>query len=204
MSGSFSCFDTELCKGPRKQTRRHCENETKQACPNLTGPACWHQPSELEIRMPHERTRRPAHPSSPSFHTSPGRGAKGAFPTGPMGDRAHAMADRSSQDRRARTGEDAQLVACARATLQVGRGGCNAPSIYCDTNLGTIVDRSTPNSYMTDKEPWLYTSSPLTPLHPRCSPPPPLEKRVRLWGVHWHRTDWRLLGCTPRIHLQTV
>jgi len=34
--------------------------------------------------------------------------------------------------------------------------------------------------------------------------PHPLPKRVRLWGVHWHRTDWRLLGCTPRIHLQTV
>jgi len=35
--------------------------------------------------MPHERTRRLAHPSSPSFHTSPGRGAKGAFPTGRWG-----------------------------------------------------------------------------------------------------------------------
>jgi len=97
--------------------------------------------------MPHERTRRPAHPSSPSY-TLPGRGAKGAFPTLPIGDRAHAMTDRSSQHRRARTGEDAQRVACARATLQIGRGGCNEPSMYCDTNLGKIVDRSTPHSYI--------------------------------------------------------
>jgi hypothetical protein len=48
---------------------------------------------KVDVMRPHERTRRPAHPSSPSFHTSPGRGAKGAFPTGPMGDRVHAMAD---------------------------------------------------------------------------------------------------------------
>ena len=82
------------------------------------------------------------------LHTLPGRGAKGAFPTGPMGDRVHAMADRSSQDRRARTGEDAQRVACARATFRVGRGGYTASSMYCDTNLGKIVARSTSNSYI--------------------------------------------------------
>jgi len=98
--------------------------------------------------MPHERSRRPAHPSSPSFHTSLGRGVQGAFPTGLMGERAHAMADRSSQDRRARTGEDAQRFSCARATLQVGRGGCNAPRMYCDTNLGKSVDRSNFISYI--------------------------------------------------------
>jgi len=32
--------------------------------------------------------------------------------------------------------------------------------------------------------------------------PHPSPKRARLWGVHWHRTDWCLLGCTPRIHLK--
>jgi len=98
--------------------------------------------------MPHERTWRPAHPSSPSFHTSPGHGAKGAFPTGPMGDRAHAMADQSSQDWRARTGEDAQWVACARAPLQVRRGGSTTTSMYCDTNVSKIVARSTSNNYI--------------------------------------------------------
>jgi len=124
----------------------------------------------FETRMPHERTRRPAHPSSPSLHTSPGRCAKGAFPTGPMGDRAHAMADWSSQDRRERTGEDAQRVACTRATLQVGRGGCNAPSMYCDTNLGKLVDRSTPNSYIR-----CFLPQPFVPACPM--PCPCLRKR---------------------------
>jgi len=120
--------------------------------------------------MPHERTRRPAHPSSPSFHTSPGRGAKRAFPTGPMGDRAHAMADRSSQDQRARTREDAQRMACARATLQVGRGGCNAPSMYCDTNFGKSVDRSNPISYIR-----CFLPQPFVPACPM--PCPCLRKR---------------------------
>jgi len=34
--------------------------------------------------------------------------------------------------------------------------------------------------------------------------PHPLPKRARLWGVHWHRTGWRLVGCTLEFHLQTV
>jgi len=50
----------------------------------------------------------------------------------------------------------------------------------------------------------LVVSSFNTTLHPRCSPPPPLAKRARLWGVHWHRTGWRLFGCTPTIHLEMV
>jgi len=33
-------------------------------------------------------------------------------------------------------------------------------------------------------------------LYTRCSPPQPLAKSARLWGVHWHRTGWRLAGCT--------
>jgi len=41
--------------------------KTKQACPNLTGPACWHQPAELQTCMPQEKPRPPAHPSTPSF-----------------------------------------------------------------------------------------------------------------------------------------
>ena len=43
------------------------------------GPACWHQLSELETRMPHEKPRPLMHPSSPSFHTLPARSTRGAF-----------------------------------------------------------------------------------------------------------------------------
>ena len=56
-----------------------------------------------------------------------------------MAQRAHFPRGRWETGRRARTGEDAQRVPCARAMLQVGRGGCNEPSMYCDTNLGKIV-----------------------------------------------------------------
>jgi len=66
--------------------------ETNQACPNLTGPACWHQPVELETHMPHEKPRPPAHPSSPSFHTSPALVTKDAFHTKHLWVRAHAIA----------------------------------------------------------------------------------------------------------------
>jgi hypothetical protein len=55
--------------------------KTKQACPNLTGPACWHQPAELQTRMPQEKPRPPAHPSTPSFHTSSAPSTKGVFHT---------------------------------------------------------------------------------------------------------------------------
>jgi hypothetical protein len=61
-------------------------------------------------------------------------------------------------------------VACARATLQVGRGRCNAPSMYCDTNLGKIVDRSTPNSYIR-----CFLPQPFVPACPM--PCPCLRKR---------------------------
>jgi len=61
-------------------------------------------------------------------------------------------------------------VPCTRATLQVGRGGCNEPSMYCDTNLGKIVDGSTPNSYIRCFLPH--------PFVPTCSMPCPcLRKR---------------------------
>jgi len=53
------------------------------------------------------------------------------------------------------------------------------------------------------KWPWLYP--PATPHLARAAHlPHPSPKRARLWGVHWHCTDWRLLGCTPSIHFQTV
>jgi len=55
--------------------------KTKKACPNLTGPACWHQPAELQTRMPQETPRPPAHPSTPSFHTSSAPSTKGVFHT---------------------------------------------------------------------------------------------------------------------------
>jgi len=85
--------------------------------------------------MPHEKPRPPEHPSSPSFHTSPAPSTKGAFHTKQRWVRAHAMADQSSQDWRARTGADTQRVAYARALLQVRRGGRTTTSIYCDTNV---------------------------------------------------------------------
>jgi len=53
------------------------------------------------------------------------------------------MADQSSQDRRARTREDTQRVAYARALLQVRRGGHTTTSMYCDTNVSKIVACST-------------------------------------------------------------
>ena len=98
--------------------------------------------------MSHEKPRPPAHPSSPSFHTSPALGAKDAFHTKKLWARAHAMADQSSQDRRTRTGEDKQRVAYARVPLQVRRGGRTTTSMYCDTNANKIVARSTSDSYI--------------------------------------------------------
>jgi hypothetical protein len=55
--------------------------ETKQACPSLPGPACWHELAELDKRMPHERPRQLAHPSSSSFHTSPAPNTNSTFHT---------------------------------------------------------------------------------------------------------------------------
>ena len=60
-------------------------------------------------------------------------------------------------------------MTCARATLQVGWGGCNAPSMYCDTNL-EIFDRSTPNSYIR-----CFLPQPFVPACPM--PCPCLRKR---------------------------
>jgi len=62
--------------------------------------------------------------------------------------RVHAIADQSSQDRRARTGEDTQRVAYARALLQVRQGGRTTTSMYCDTNVSKIAARSTSNNYI--------------------------------------------------------
>jgi len=53
------------------------------------------------------------------------------------------------------------------------------------------------------KWPWLYPPSTLHPTR-TAHLPHPLPKRARLLGVYWHRTGWRLVGCTPRIHLQMV
>ena len=61
-------------------------------------------------------------------------------------------------------------MACARATLQIGRGGCNEPSMYCDTNLGKIVDRLTPQSYIR-----CFLPQPFVPACPM--PCPCLRKR---------------------------
>jgi len=98
--------------------------------------------------MPHEKPRPPAHPSSPSFHTSPAPSKKGAFHTKQRWVRANAMADQSSQDRRARTGADTQRVAYARASLQVWRGGRTTTSMYCDTTVSKLLARSTFDNYI--------------------------------------------------------
>ena len=58
------------------------------------------------------------------------------------------MANQSSQDQRARTGEDTQRVAYARSPLQVRRGGRTTTSMYCDTNVSKIVARSTFDNYI--------------------------------------------------------
>jgi len=115
--------------------------------------------------MPHEKPQPPAYPSSPSFHTSPALGTKDAFHTKQVWVRAHAMADQSSQDRRARTGEDAQRVVYARALLQVRRGGRTTTSMYCDTNVRKIVARSTSDSYI-----WCLLPQPLVPACPMPCP----------------------------------
>jgi len=77
--------------------------------------------------------------SLPSFHTSPALGTKDAFHTKHLWVRAHAMADQSSQDRRARTGKDTQRVAYARAPFQVRRGGRTTTSMYCDTKVRKML-----------------------------------------------------------------
>jgi len=99
--------------------------------------------------MPHEKPRPPAYPSSPSFHTSPAPSTKGVFRTKQRWVRAHAIADQSSQDRRARTGADTQRVAYARALrLQVRQGGRTTTSMYCDTNVSKLLARSTSDNYI--------------------------------------------------------
>jgi len=51
--------------------------------------------------------------------------------------------------------------------------------------------------------PWLYPPS--TPHSIRAAHLfHPSPKRACLWGVHWHRTGWRLVGCTLRFTFQTV
>ena len=93
--------------------------------------------------MPHEKPRPLAHPSSPSFHTSPAVDTKDALYTKQLWVRAHAMANQSSQDQRPQTGEDTQRVAYAPAQLQVRRDGRTTTSVYCDTNVSKMVARST-------------------------------------------------------------
>jgi len=70
-----------------------------------------------------------------------------------------------------------------------------------------------------DLQPWHFTNNRLSfpppdnslgcTLYPPSTPhftrtahlPHPLPKRTRFWDVHWHRTDWRLLGYTHRERL---
>jgi len=47
--------------------------------------------------------------------------------------------------------------------------------------------------------------APSTPHFTRAAHlPHPSPKRARLWGMHWHHIDWRLVGCTLRFTFQTV
>jgi len=98
--------------------------------------------------MPHEKPRTLAHPSSPSFHTSPAPRTKGAFHTKQQWVRAHAMADQYFQEWRARTGADTQRVAYARAPLQVRRGGRTMTSMFGDTNVSKqLYSHHSPSQY---------------------------------------------------------
>jgi len=115
--------------------------------------------------MPHEKPRPPAHPSSPSFHTLPALGTKNASHTKQQWVPAHAMENQSSQDQRARTGENTLRVAYARAPLQVKRGGRTTTSMYCDTNVGKIVARSTSDNYI-----WCLLPQPFVPACPMPCP----------------------------------
>jgi len=115
--------------------------------------------------MPHEKPRPLAHPSSPSFHTSPALGTKDVFHTKHLWVRTHTMADQSSQDQRARTGEDTQRVAYAQALLQVRRGGRTTTSMHCDTNVSKIVARSTSDNYI-----WCLLPQPFLPACPMPCP----------------------------------
>jgi len=62
--------------------------------------------------------------------------------------RAHAMADHSSPDQRARRGADTQRVVYARAPLQVRWVGRTTTSMYCDTNVSKLLARLTSNNYI--------------------------------------------------------
>jgi len=91
--------------------------------------------------MPHEKPRRPAHPSSPSFHTSPALSTKGAFHT-----RAKRVTGAAA--RRRGTGGGA----CARTTyLQLPRTALTRQTISLlgiDALLGAaahgMADHSSP------------------------------------------------------------
>jgi len=69
---------TDLEAKKRKKERKA---KREVACPSLPGLVCWHHLVELEKRMPHERPRQLAHPSSLSFHTLPAPSTKGTFHT---------------------------------------------------------------------------------------------------------------------------
>jgi len=95
--------------------------------------------------MPHERPRWQV--CLPLTHR-PLPAQKDAFHTKRLWVRAHAMANHSSPDWRARTGVDTQRVVYARAPLQVRRGVRTTTSMYCDTNVRKLLTRWTSNDYI--------------------------------------------------------
>jgi len=63
-----------------------------------------------------------------------------------LGAAAHAMADHSSPNRRARRGADTQRAVYARVPLQVRRGG-RTMSMSCNTNVSKLLVRWASNTY---------------------------------------------------------
>jgi len=126
--------------------------------------------------MPHERRRRLAHLSSPSFHTSPAPSTNGVFRHSALGSfcsmdallgaAAHAMADHCSPDWRARTGADTQRTVYARAPLQVRRGGRTTSSMSCNTNVSKLLVRWASDTYIWCVLPQLLWCMPLDEMFP--------------------------------------
>jgi len=96
---------------------------------------------------------------------------------------AHAMADHSFPDRRARGKADTRRAAYARAPLQVRRGGCTTRSMSCGTNVSELLVRWASDTYIRCLLPQLVvhsTACDVSSAHhllAPCSPRPVLHVR---------------------------
>jgi len=67
---------------------------------------------------------------------------------------------------------------------------------WADAQHGLNPHRDPPLGKLS-KWPWLYPPSALHYTLP-ANFPNPSPNSAHLWGVHWHCTGWRLVGCTLR------